>query len=117
MFAPVTDDDVPRIAALINRAYWCSGAASGWKEQVRKDGAYALPVRAGGQDEFFLAVGFPIASRASPPPQASDEEIAEKRKLLATLLSKYGPKWSRRDVRRARSQLLCARFRTQGILR
>jgi hypothetical protein len=27
----------------------------------RKDGAYALPVRAGGQDEFFLAVGFPVA--------------------------------------------------------
>jgi hypothetical protein len=55
----------------------------------RKDGAYALPVRAGGQDEFFLAVGFPVASRASPPPQAGDEEIAEKRKLLATLLPKY----------------------------
>jgi len=51
----------------------------------RKDGAYALPVRAGGQDEFFLAVGFPVASRA----QARDEEIAEKRKLLATLLPKY----------------------------
>ena len=51
----------------------------------RKDGAYALPVRAGGQDEFFLAVGFPVASRA----QASDEEIAKKRKLLATLLPKY----------------------------
>jgi len=46
-------------------------------------------VRAGGQDEFFLAVGFPVASRASPPPQAGDEEIAEKRKLLATLLPKY----------------------------
>jgi hypothetical protein len=43
----------------------------------------------GGQDEFFLAVGFPVASRASPPPQAGDEEIAEKRKLLATLLPKY----------------------------
>jgi hypothetical protein len=55
----------------------------------RKDGAYAPPVRPGGQDEFFLAVGFPVASRASPPPQAGDEEIAEKRKLLATLLPKY----------------------------
>jgi hypothetical protein len=51
----------------------------------RKEGAYALPVCAGGQDEFFLAVGFPVASRE----QASDEEIGEKRKLLATLLPKY----------------------------
>jgi len=49
----------------------------------------ACAPRGGGQDEFFLAVGFPVASRASPPPQAGDEEIAEKRKLLATLLPKY----------------------------
>ncbi len=42
-----------------------------------------------GQDEFFTAVGFPVASRTSPPPKASDAEIAEKRKLLAALLPKY----------------------------
>jgi hypothetical protein len=29
MFAPVTDDNVPRIVAPINRAYRGSGAASG----------------------------------------------------------------------------------------
>jgi quercetin dioxygenase-like cupin family protein len=42
-----------------------------------------------GQDEFFLSVGFPVASRTSPPPKASDDEIAEKRKLMAALLPKY----------------------------
>jgi quercetin dioxygenase-like cupin family protein len=42
-----------------------------------------------GQEEFFAAVGFPVASRNSPPPKASDAEIAEKRKLLAALLSTY----------------------------
>jgi hypothetical protein len=42
-----------------------------------------------GQDEFFLAVGFPVASRTSAPPKASEAEIAEKRKLMAELLPKY----------------------------
>jgi hypothetical protein len=36
-----------------------------------------------------MAVGFPVASRTSPPPKASDEEAAEKRKLMAALLPKY----------------------------
>jgi hypothetical protein len=34
MFAPVTDDNVPRIVALINRAYRGSGAASGWSAEA-----------------------------------------------------------------------------------
>jgi quercetin dioxygenase-like cupin family protein len=42
-----------------------------------------------GQDEFFLAVGFPLDSRTSPPPRPSPEQQAEKRKLLAELLPKY----------------------------
>ena len=42
-----------------------------------------------GQEEFFLAVGFPVASRTAPPPRPSPEEMAEKRKLLAALLPKY----------------------------
>ena len=42
-----------------------------------------------GQEEFFLAVGFPVASRTAPPPQPSPEEVAEKRKLIAALLPKY----------------------------
>ena len=42
-----------------------------------------------GQEELFLAVGFPIDSRTSPPPKPSAEEQAEKGKLLAALLPKY----------------------------
>jgi quercetin dioxygenase-like cupin family protein len=42
-----------------------------------------------GQDEFFMAVGFPVESRTSPPPKVSDEDIAEKRKLIVALLPKY----------------------------
>jgi quercetin dioxygenase-like cupin family protein len=42
-----------------------------------------------GQEEFFMAVGVPVESRASPPPNLSDDEMAEKRKLLQSLLPKY----------------------------
>jgi uncharacterized cupin superfamily protein len=42
-----------------------------------------------GQEELFLAVGFPIDSRTSPPPKPTPEEQAEKVKLLAALLPKY----------------------------
>ncbi|MGR4927120.1 cupin domain-containing protein [Bradyrhizobium sp. CAR08] len=42
-----------------------------------------------GQDEFFLAVGFPVDGRTSPPPKPTPEEMAEKGKLIAALLPKY----------------------------
>jgi quercetin dioxygenase-like cupin family protein len=42
-----------------------------------------------GQEELFLAVGFPVDSRTSPPPKPTPEEQAEKVKLLAALLPKY----------------------------
>jgi mannose-6-phosphate isomerase-like protein (cupin superfamily) len=42
-----------------------------------------------GQDEFFLAVGFPVEGRTSPPPKPTPEAMAEKAKLIATLLPKY----------------------------
>ena len=42
-----------------------------------------------GQEELFLAVGFPIDSRTSPAPKPTPEELAEKGKLLAALLPKY----------------------------
>ncbi|MBN8940872.1 MAG: cupin domain-containing protein [Rhizobiales bacterium] len=42
-----------------------------------------------GQDEFFLAAGFPVASRMSPAPQPTPEERAAKARLLETLLPRY----------------------------
>jgi quercetin dioxygenase-like cupin family protein len=42
-----------------------------------------------GQEEFFLAVGIPVTSRASPPPKPTPEQQAEKGKLIAALLPKY----------------------------
>jgi quercetin dioxygenase-like cupin family protein len=42
-----------------------------------------------GQEELFMAVGFPVDSRTAPAPKVSAEEQAEKGKLLATLLPKY----------------------------
>jgi uncharacterized cupin superfamily protein len=42
-----------------------------------------------GQEEFFMAVGVPVDSRTSPPPHLSEDEMAEKRKLLQSLLPKY----------------------------
>ena len=42
-----------------------------------------------GQEEFFMAVGFPVDSRTSPPPKPNKEEQAEKGRLLATLLPRY----------------------------
>jgi len=46
-----------------------------------------------GQEELFLAVGFPIDSRTSPPPKPTPEEQAEKVKLLARCCRNTGPKW------------------------
>ena len=42
-----------------------------------------------GQDEFFLEAGFPVEARTSPPPKPTEQEIAEKRQLIAALLPKY----------------------------
>jgi quercetin dioxygenase-like cupin family protein len=42
-----------------------------------------------GQEEFFMAVGFPVDSRTSPQPKPGKEEQAEKGRLLAALLPKY----------------------------
>jgi quercetin dioxygenase-like cupin family protein len=42
-----------------------------------------------GQDEFFLEAGFPVDGRTSPPPKPTEQEIAEKRQLIAALLPKY----------------------------
>jgi quercetin dioxygenase-like cupin family protein len=42
-----------------------------------------------GQEELFLAVGFPIECRRSSPPKPTKEEQVEKSKLLAALLPKY----------------------------
>ena len=42
-----------------------------------------------GQDEFFMAVGVPVASRDAPPPKLSEEEQAAKAQLAAELAPKY----------------------------
>ena len=42
-----------------------------------------------GQEELFMAIGFPVDSRTAPPPKVSAEAQAEKAKLLATLAPKY----------------------------
>ena len=42
-----------------------------------------------GQEEFFMSVGVPVASRDAPPPKMSDEEKAEKGKLAEELAPKY----------------------------
>lgn len=34
MFAPVTDADVPRVVALMNRAYRGSGPSAGWSTEA-----------------------------------------------------------------------------------
>ena len=66
-----------------------ANAPHGFKNKSGKPARMLCLCAPAGQDEFFLAVGFPVASRTSPPPKASDEEIAEKRRLIATLLPKY----------------------------
>ncbi len=42
-----------------------------------------------GQDEFFLAVGDPVDSRASQPPKLGKEEQAERGKKAEALAPKY----------------------------
>jgi quercetin dioxygenase-like cupin family protein len=42
-----------------------------------------------GQDEFFLAVGDPVASRNAPPPKLSDAERVERVQRAKALAGKY----------------------------
>jgi quercetin dioxygenase-like cupin family protein len=42
-----------------------------------------------GQEELFMAVGVAVDSRTAPPPRLSQQEQAEKGKLLQSLLPKY----------------------------
>jgi quercetin dioxygenase-like cupin family protein len=42
-----------------------------------------------GQDEYFLAVGDPIASRTAPPPALMPEEIGERRAKARALAAQY----------------------------
>jgi quercetin dioxygenase-like cupin family protein len=42
-----------------------------------------------GQEEFFMAIGDPVASRTAPPPHLSAEEIAERGKKARALAPKY----------------------------
>lgn len=42
-----------------------------------------------GQEEFFMAVGVPVEGRGAPPPEPSQESIAQKGKLAEELAPKY----------------------------
>jgi len=42
-----------------------------------------------GQEEYFMAVGDPVASRDTPPPQLTDAEKAERGKRAKALAAKY----------------------------
>ncbi|MFK0162476.1 cupin domain-containing protein [Rhizobium sp. NPDC090279] len=42
-----------------------------------------------GQEEFFATVGFSVESRRAQPPKPTQEELAERGKLVASLLPKY----------------------------
>ena len=42
-----------------------------------------------GQDEFFMAVGDPVDSRAAPPPHLSQDERAERGRRAGALAARY----------------------------
>jgi quercetin dioxygenase-like cupin family protein len=42
-----------------------------------------------GQEEYFMAVGDPVASRASPPPKLSPAELTERRERAKALAAQY----------------------------
>lgn len=42
-----------------------------------------------GQEEFFLSIGVPVASRTTAAPKASDEEATAMRAKAEALLPKY----------------------------
>jgi len=59
---------------------------------VNKSGALARMLclcAPAGQEEFFMAVGDPVARRTSPPPSLSLEERAERGKKAQALAAKY----------------------------
>ena len=42
-----------------------------------------------GQEEFFMAVGDPVASRTAPPPKLTDAERAERMQRAKSLSARY----------------------------
>jgi hypothetical protein len=42
-----------------------------------------------GQEEFFMAVGDPVASRVAPPPKLTEEEQEERKRRAKELAPRY----------------------------
>ncbi|WP_406442276.1 hypothetical protein OHB00_39510 [Streptomyces sp. NBC_00631] len=42
-----------------------------------------------GQDEYFMRIGDVVAGKDAPPPQLSEDELAERRRRAAELASTY----------------------------
>jgi hypothetical protein len=42
-----------------------------------------------GQEDYFLAVGDVLATRATPPPRLTEPEMAERRQRALALASKF----------------------------
>ena len=51
--------------------------------------AHALPVHAGGQEEFFMAIGDPLESRTSPRPRRDKAQMEERIKKAKALAPQY----------------------------
>jgi quercetin dioxygenase-like cupin family protein len=76
-------------------------ASAGWTVNIPANAPHSFknksdkPVRLlcmctpAGQEEFFMAVGDPVASRTAPPPQLSKAEQAERVQRAKALSAKY----------------------------
>jgi hypothetical protein len=42
-----------------------------------------------GQDEYFMRIGDVVAGKDAPPPQLSQDELAERRRLAGELAETY----------------------------
>jgi len=66
-----------------------ANAPHSFKNKADKPARLLCMCTPAGQDEFFMAVGDPVASRDAPPPKLSDAERGERMQRAKALSPKY----------------------------
>jgi quercetin dioxygenase-like cupin family protein len=80
------DTSVVRAASTMNIP---ANSPHAFKNASATDARMLCMCTPAGQEEFFIAIGDAVNSRTAPPPELSNDEIAERQKKASGLLAKY----------------------------
>ena len=70
-----------------------ANAPHGFKNKSGKTVHMLCMCTPAGQEELFLAVGFPIGSRSLPPTPSKEEQVEKKQAVWQLCCRNIGPKW------------------------